>query len=134
MSAPRTNEAILSALEKWVNDGADGFRFDLMGTMPIATLANWQTQLDSMYQANHQSHLLFYGEPWGGGGQIPNGASKNNIDSQVPGMIGAFFDNFRDGVRGTDTGSSHDANGYIMALVKMMSNREWLESCKMFLM
>ncbi len=100
---PKSDPAISDALKHWVNDGADGFRFDLMGAMPISTVGSWEKSLNQLYRKTHQSDLLFYGEPWSAGGYVPAGgaaANQYNLDqgpSGTQGLIGAFFDNFRDG-------------------------------------
>lgn len=82
----------------WTSEyNLSGFRFDLMALIDIETMQACYTALKEI-----NPNIVVYGEPWTGGSTTLNSnyqSSKANINDL--GSIGAFNDNFRDGVKGS---------------------------------
>jgi len=88
---------IIDSLVHWVSEyHIDGFRFDLMGVLDIETMNEIEKTLREI-----NPDIVIYGEGWtGGSSPLPEGLRlvKANI-TEAPG-IGAFSDDFRDGIKG----------------------------------
>ena len=88
---------MVDSLKHWVTEyHIDGFRFDLMGVHDIETMNFIDSELRKI-----NPNIILYGEGWtGGSSPLPEGQRlvKKNI-TQVE-RIGAFNDDFRDGVKG----------------------------------
>lgn len=93
----------------------DGFRFDLMGLIDVATMNLIRKTLNE----HGLQHVLMYGEPWDAGTneiKAPNlPANKTNLEQLAPG-IAVFNDDFRDSMKGfvfeeKDGGFIQGANG-----------------------
>lgn len=88
---------MLDSLKHWVTKyHIDGFRFDLMGVHDIETMNIIDAELRKI-----NPNIILYGEGWtGGSSPLPEGQRlvKKNILKVA--RIGAFNDDFRDGVKG----------------------------------
>ncbi len=89
---------MVDSTEFWVKEyNIAGFRFDLMALHDIDTM---NAIADNLHEIN--SSIMIYGEPWTGGDTtLPSEkqAVKSNMNSMP--SVGAFNDNFRDGVKGS---------------------------------
>ncbi len=89
---------IIDSLVFWAEEyNLSGFRFDLMALHDIQTM-------NEIVEALHaiDPTILIFGEPWmGGSSPLPESdqAGKRNL-TQMP-RVGAFNDDFRDGVKGS---------------------------------
>ncbi|MBO1264123.1 type I pullulanase [Proteiniclasticum sp. SCR006] len=94
---PMMKKFMIDSLLHWVKEyKIDGFRFDLMGIHDIETMLEIETALRKV-----KPDIILYGEGWtGGASPLPEEKRlvKRNI-GMTPG-IGAFNDDFRDGVKG----------------------------------
>ncbi len=112
----------------WAKDyKVDGFRFDLMGHMPKATMLQVRAALDRLTLRRDGvdgRSVYLYGEGWNFGEVADNALFTQASQGQLGGTgIGTFSDRIRDGVRGggpfdTDprkqgfgSGESTDPNG-----------------------
>ncbi|NCC79605.1 MAG: type I pullulanase [Clostridia bacterium] len=88
---------MIDSLLHWVKEyKIDGFRFDLMGIHDIETMLEIETALRKV-----KPDIILYGEGWTGG-DSPLAEEKRLVKRNIgmaPG-IGAFNDDFRDGVKG----------------------------------
>ncbi|MEJ7664864.1 MAG: hypothetical protein WKG07_37800 [Hymenobacter sp.] len=94
---PMVRKLIVDAVSHWARAyHVDGFRFDLMGVLDVATMRAVRVALD---QQDHG--ILVYGEGWAAGpSPLPESqrAVKANV-ARLP-RIAAFGDELRDGVKG----------------------------------
>ena len=91
--APMARKFLLDSLAYWVREyGVDGFRFDLMGLIDIATMRLVVESLDAV-----RPGLFIYGEPWTGGGTPIVPTSKGD---QRNAGFSVFNDLFRNAVAG----------------------------------
>lgn len=94
---PMMRKFIIDSLVHWVKEyQMDGFRFDLMGIHDTETMREIERTLRKI-----RPDIILYGEGWTGGeSPLPESQRlmKRNI-SEAPG-IGAFNDDFRDGIKG----------------------------------
>ena len=95
------DEYIVQSVLFWAREyHVDGFRFDLMGLMPVELMNRIRAELDAAFGPGEK---LLYGEPWRAGdspmepGSLP--ALKENAALLDPG-VGMFCDNTRDAVKG----------------------------------
>ena len=113
---------ILDSVLYWAKEyHFDGFRFDIMGLMPVKLMNEIQEALDKEFGKGEK---LIYGEPWRAAdtAAVPGTilADKANLKKLHPG-IGAFCDTTRDMVkgnlmqenaRGLVNGGSYDAKTF----------------------
>ena len=109
---PMVRKFIVDSVKYWASQyHLDGFRFDLMGLMDITTINAIRSALNQI-----DPTILVIGEGWNMG-TLPEDqrATQANIQ-QMPG-VGAFNDEFRDGVKGSvfDDKSMGYVNGNPMA-------------------
>lgn len=94
---PMMKKFMIDSLLHWVKEyKIDGFRFDLMGIHDIETMLEIETALRKV-----KPDIILYGEGWTGG-DSPLAEEKRLVKRNIgmaPG-IGAFNDDFRDGVKG----------------------------------
>lgn len=89
---------VIESLKHWMTDyHINGFRFDLMG---VAEKSTMKAIYDELYKIDQ--NVLVYGEPWTGGDcAVVDGVSGAGKGTSGHGY-GAFDDDFRDGLKGTD--------------------------------
>ena len=94
---PMMKKFMIDSLLHWVKEyKIDGFRFDLMGIHDIETMLEIEIALRKV-----KPDIILYGEGWTGG-DSPLAEEKRLVKRNIgmtPG-IGAFNDDFRDGVKG----------------------------------
>uniref|UniRef100_UPI004056E183 type I pullulanase n=1 Tax=Agathobacter sp. TaxID=2021311 RepID=UPI004056E183 len=94
---PMVSKFIIDSLKYWMNEyHMDGFRFDLMGCLDIATLEKAAAEL-----RKDNPCVVLYGEGWAGGTSVlPE--EKRCLKENVPNFhgLGAFSDDIRDTVKG----------------------------------
>lgn len=91
---------MIDSLKHWVNDyHINGFRFDLMGVHDKDTM---KAIYDELYKIDNS--ILVYGEPWTGGtSALDELKSATSAGTGTTGNgYGAFDDDFRDALKGTD--------------------------------
>lgn len=105
--APMARKFIVDSCLYWVREyGVDGFRFDLMGLVDIATMQEIRSRLQQI-----DPTLLLYGEPWAATGPEGTGIGRVTYKDVVAGTgIGAFNDQFRNALKGSPDG---DESGYV---------------------
>lgn len=94
---PMMRKFIIDSLLHWVKEyKIDGFRFDLMGIHDIETMKEIEKALREV-----KSDIILYGEGWTGG-ESPLAEDKRLVKKNIRETrgIGAFNDDFRDGVKG----------------------------------
>ena len=106
---PMVKKAIIDSVKYFIDVfNIDGYRFDLMGLLDINTI-------NQAYQEckNLKSDILFYGEGWNMGLELPfeKKACAENAD-KMPGI--AFFnDLFRDVIKGGNFKNNINEKGYV---------------------
>ena len=93
-------EYVKNSLIHWMKDyHINGFRFDLMGVHSKEAMTEFY---DALYEIDQ--NVLVYGEPWTGNGEYPNGddGAKCAVVSSNGNGVGAFDDDLRDALKGTD--------------------------------
>ena len=94
---PMVRKLIVEAVSHWARAyHVDGFRFDLMGVLDLATMRAVRVALDQ------QDHGIFvYGEGWAAGAS-PLPESQRAVKANMPRLprVAAFGDELRDGVKG----------------------------------
>lgn len=99
-SNPMVARMIQDSLDYWVTQyNVDGFRFDLLGVFPLATVNQWGTYLTSMYP---DRNLLLYGEPWVDGTPAATAFNLGNLGTIASSHFGAFNAAYRGAVKGTN--------------------------------
>ena len=98
---PMAAKFILDSVLYWAEEyHIDGFRFDLMGLLPVALMNRIRRELDRRYGPGEK---LLFGEPWAAGATVMDPDSipstKRNIHMLDYG-IGMFSDDIRDSIRG----------------------------------
>ena len=104
-----TSKFISESLCYWASEyHIDGFRFDLMGCHDTTNLAKWRSALDKI-----DSRILMYGEPWIGGSNngITNGLNNTNLKNLT--RIGAFNQNYADGLKGNHEVAFSTSGGFV---------------------
>ena len=88
---------MVDSLKLWVTEyHVDGFRFDLMGVHDIETMKYIDTELRKI-----NPNIILYGEGWtGGSSTLAEGLRLVKKNMTAVDRIGAFNDDFRDGVKG----------------------------------
>lgn len=114
---------ILDSVLYWAEEyHIDGFRFDLMGLMPVGLINRIRRALDKRFGKGEK---LIYGEPWTGGRSGARAgtrlAGRKNLSAV---QAGAFCDATRDAVKGSvfDDGARGFASDGDF-------NAEWLACC-----
>lgn len=97
---PMAGKFILDSIGYWATQyRVDGFRFDLMGLIDLATMKQVKARL-----MKTQPRGLVYGEPWTGGATP---LSPITDKAHVAGSgVGAFNDHFRDAIKGDRDGGA----------------------------
>jgi pullulanase len=94
---PMVQKFVGDSLKYWVNEyHINGFRFDLMALLGVATMSKVVEDLHSI-----DPHLLLYGEPWPGGA---SGLANDQLlfKGRQKGLrLGVFNDNIRNGLIGS---------------------------------
>lgn len=104
--APMARRYLIDSVKHWVTEyKVDGFRFDLLGLMDQETILQIVHELREI-----DSHLLLYGEPWGGGTSPIELTTKGK---QWGRGWGVFNDDFRDALKGNVFDAR--ATGFIQA-------------------
>ncbi len=92
----------------------DGFRFDIMGFIPLTELHAAKTAVDAVAVGDGRGHSYFYGEGWNFGHVANNALFAQSSQANLAGTgIGSFNDRIRDAVRGGgpfDSGAAMSAN------------------------
>lgn len=89
---------VIESLKHWMNDyHINGFRFDLMGVHESETM---KEIYDELYEID--SKVMVYGEPWTGGTSLVNAGMTGAVETSSGFGVGAFDDDFRDALKGTD--------------------------------
>ena len=95
---------ILDSVLYWAEEyHMDGFRFDLMGLLDRELMESVRNALDHRFGPGQK---LIYGEPWRAGDTAlskPVTLCDKGSLKQIDGRIGAFCDNTRDAVKGSNT-------------------------------
>lgn len=94
---PMVSKFIIDSLKHWVKEyHMDGFRFDLMGCLDIATMEKAAVEL-----RKENPCLILYGEGWAAD-ESPIPLEERCLKENVPNFkgLGAFSDDIRDTVRG----------------------------------
>ena len=88
---------MVDSLKHWVEEyHIDGFRFDLMGVHDTETMKFIDTELRKI-----NPDIIIYGEGWtGGSSPLPEGKRLVKANIVDVDRIGAFNDDFRDGIKG----------------------------------
>ena len=86
----------------------DGLRFDLMGLMDIETVKQAYKIAKS-----YKSDLIFYGEGWNMGEELPANQRANKNNYQELKEFGFFNDSYRDIVKGPSSTFNLHEKGYI---------------------
>jgi len=94
---PMVRKLMIDSLKHWVTEyHIDGFRFDLMGVHDIETMRLIEIELRKI-----NPNIILYGEGWTGGTSTLS-EEKRLVKANMKAIeaIGAFNDDFRDGVKG----------------------------------
>jgi pullulanase-type alpha-1,6-glucosidase len=96
----------------------DGFRFDIMGFIPLAEMQKAQSAVNTIAAGDGRGSIYFYGEGWNFGPVANDALFVQARQANLAGTgIGSFNDRIRDSVRGGgpfDSGASMVANqGFI---------------------
>ena len=86
----------------------DGLRFDLMGLLDIATV-----KLAYQKAKEYKSDLIFYGEGWEMGDELPPEQRANKANYESLKEFGFFNDTYRDIVKGPSSPFNLHEKGYI---------------------
>lgn len=87
---------IVDSVVYWAQEyHMDGFRFDLMGLMDIATMNEIRRRLDEI-----DPSIMMIGEGWGMDTVLPEAQRANQSHAALLPRIGQFNDGFRDAVKG----------------------------------
>jgi pullulanase-type alpha-1,6-glucosidase len=109
-------------LVRWADQyKVDGFRFDIMGFTPLATVQSAKTAVDAVMAVDGRGKSLFYGEGWNFGHAANDALFVQATQLNLAGSgIGSFNDRVRDAVRGGgpfDSGASLVTNqGFVNGL------------------
>jgi pullulanase len=102
-SQPMVARMIQDSLEYWVTQyNVDGFRFDLLGVFPVATVEGWAQYLTTTYP---NRNLLLYGEPWTGASSDPNWPTQlgfSTVGTIASSHVGVFNGGYRGALKGTN--------------------------------
>ena len=99
---------IIDSLKYWAKEyHIDGFRFDLMGCLDIATMEKAAQELKAINPS-----IILYGEGWMGGSSLLDWR-KAALKANVPHFegVGAFSDDIRDAIKGSVFG--HMDTGFV---------------------
>ena len=81
-----------------------GFRFDLMALLDTNTMNALANKLKAI-----DSTIMIYGEPWNGGSTpLSSSIAADKVNLEKMPHVGAFSDDFRDGVKGSVFSASED--------------------------
>ncbi len=102
-SQPMVARMIQDSLDYWVSQyNVDGFRFDLLGVFPLATVQGWGTYLNTTYPSRN---LLLYGEPFVGVASDPAYRSQfglSGLGTIAATHFGAFNIAYRGAIKNTN--------------------------------
>src|SRR5712671_153608 len=108
-------------LVRWADQyKVDGFRFDVMGMIPMSAVTGARTAVNAIAAADGRGFTYFYGEGWTPDPEV-SAVIAPAIQAALAGTgIGTFNDRLRDGVRGGspfDSGASMVSNqGFVNGL------------------
>lgn len=120
---------ILDSVLYWASEyHIDGFRFDLMGLLPVELMNDIRRKLDEIYGLGEK---LVFGEPWRAGDTAARPgtkfADKSNLQLLDSG-VGVFCDSTRDAVKGSlmqDSARGFVNGGYFSADYLSKCIRGW---------
>ncbi len=103
---------ITQSVKYWAEEyHVDGFRFDLMGCIDVATMNAVRTSLDGLYADGSGRKIIVYGEPWEAAKSYAQTPAVTGNASKLNSRVGMFSDGMRNALTGgTDA-----------------SNRGWVE-------
>ncbi len=109
---PMVSKFIADSVGYWATEyHIDGFRFDLMGVLDIATMNRIRAELDAI-----DPSILMIGEGWNMGNLLPDNQKADQVNAARLPRIGQFNDGIRDGIKGsvfnaTERGYAQGATG-----------------------
>ena len=93
---PAVRRLVVESAEHWVREyDVDGFRFDIMGLVDVATMAELEARLRAI-----KPSILLYGEPWQTGATASAAPRADKQGLRRIAGIAAFNDDFRNALKG----------------------------------
>lgn len=104
---PMMSKFIVDSVVYWAKEyHMDGFRFDLMGLLDVATMNEIRRRLDEI-----DPSIIMIGEGWNMPTVLPEDKRASQQNSHVLHRIGQFNDIFRDGIKGSTF--MHTSKGFV---------------------
>jgi len=104
---PMVRKFIVDSVQYWASQyHLDGFRFDLMGVLDVATMQQVRAALDAI-----DPTIIVLGEGWNMGNLLPDALRANQVNATKLPRIAQFNDTLRDGIKGSVFNA--DAPGYV---------------------
>ena len=92
---------ITQSVKYWADEyHIDGFRFDLMGCIDVATMNAVRTALDGLYSDGSGKKILVYGEPWEAAKSYAQTGATTANASKLNSRVGMFSDGMRNALTG----------------------------------